>query len=396
MGRLVLRGARLLDGLGSDPIAPATLIAEGDRIVYAGPGAGARSKPKHDDEVHELDGLTLVPGLIDCHVHLCFDGSADFLREQREMTAASAALKAARNARRALKAGITTVRDLGGFELVMLEVARAQREGIAAGPRILTAPAVLTITGGHGHFIGWEVDSAAELVKAVRRLVKEGADWIKIMSTGGVLTPGIGAQRTAYTTEELAATIDEAHRAGVRVATHAIGAEGIVNALRAGVDSVEHGSFLTDESLKLLSTEEAWLVATLVAPEQILHGGDGVPDYAKRKSEEIVVAHRESFARAVEAGIRIAAGTDAGTPYNEHGGLWRELGLMHGAGMPLDRVLVSATSDAAALLRIAAGVLAKGKLADAVALDGDPLADVSAYRKVALVVQDGKVVVDRR
>lgn len=395
MARLVVRAARLLDGRGSPPVPDAALVCDDGRIVYAGPAAGAPRTEPEDNVVDGGDG-TLVPGLIDCHVHLCFDGSADFEREARELNVARAALKAAGNARRALDAGITTVRDLGGHELAMIEVARAQRDGVVPGPRILTAPAVLTVTGGHGHFIGWEVDSSDELVKGVRRLVKAGADWIKIMSTGGVLTPGIGAQRSAFTVEQLEAAIDEAHEAGKRVATHAIGAEGIVRALRAGVDTVEHGCFLTDEALKLLVETGAWLVATLVAPERILHGGEGVPDFALRKSEEVGMVHRESFRKAVEVGARIAAGTDAGTPFNLHGGLWRELALMHDCGMPLDRVLVAATSEAAKLLDIQAGALEPGLFADAVLLRGDPLSDVDAYRDVALVVQDGRLVLETR
>ncbi|MGH2795570.1 MAG: amidohydrolase family protein [Actinomycetota bacterium] len=391
MPNLVVRAPRMLDGRGSPPVDDATLICEDGRITYAGPRAGA-PPDRQEDVVMEVPSGTLMPGLIDCHVHLCFDGTADFAREARELTVATAALKAARNARRALDAGITTVRDLGGHELAMIEVARAQRGGLLVGARILTAPAVLTVTGGHGHFIGWEVDTADELVKAVRKLVKAGADWIKIMSTGGVLTPGIGAQRSAFTVEQLAAAIDEAHEAGVRVATHAIGAEGIVRALRAGVDTVEHGAFLTDESLKLMTESGAWLVATLVAPERILHGGEGVPEFARRKSDEVGAAHRVSFGKAVAAGVRIAAGTDAGTPFNVHGALWRELALMNDAGMPLDRVAVAATSEAASLLGVDAGVLEPGKLADAIVLDGDPLTDVSAYRRVSLVVQDGRVI----
>lgn len=395
MARLVVRAARLLDGRGSPPVSDAALVCDEGKIVYAGRAGGAPEPEPGDIQVDGGDG-TLIPGLIDCHVHLCFDGVADFAGEARAMNVASAALKAARNARRALDAGITTVRDLGGIELVMVEVARAQRSGVISGSRILSAPAVLTITGGHGNFIGWEVDSAEELVKGVRRLVKAGADWIKIMSTGGVLTPGIGAQRSAFTVEQLEAAIDEAHEAGIRVATHAIGSEGIVRALRAGVDSVEHGCYLSDEALKLLAENGSWLVATLVAPERILHGGEGVPDYAIRKSEEVGVAHRDSFRRALDAGIRIAAGTDAGTPFNTHGGLWRELALMHSAGMPLERVLVAATSEAAALLNIEAGVLEAGLLADAVLLGGDPLTDPAAYRDVSLVVQDGNVVFGAR
>lgn len=396
MERLVIRGTRLLDGRGSEPVDDAVLVAEGERISYAGPAAGAPA-PGADATVIDAAGRSLAPGLIDCHVHLCFDGVADFAREAAEMNEASAALKAARNARLALEAGITTLRDLGGHKLAMIDVARAQAAGIIEGPRILAAGAALTITGGHGHFLGWEADSADELVKAVRTLVKAGADWIKIIATGGVLTPGIGAQRSQYSHEQLAAAIAEAHEAGKRVATHAIGAAGILKALRAGVDSVEHGCYLTEEAIKLLVENQAWLVGTLVAPERIMHGGEGVPEYAVRKSEEVSVAHRDSFRRAVEAGVRIASGTDAGTPFNPHGGLWRELRLMHEAGMPPEQLLVAATSEAAALLDLPdVGALEPGKVADLVLLDGDPLEDVGAYERVALVAQAGRVVVDRR
>ncbi|MBI4728373.1 MAG: amidohydrolase family protein [Acidobacteria bacterium] len=396
MGELVIRGARLLDGLGSAPVEGATLVAEGGTIRFAGPGPAA-PPPSAGAVVLDAGGRTLLPGLIDCHVHLCLDGVADFVREATELNLASAALKAARNARLALEAGITAVRDLGGHKRAVIEVARAQRAGTVEGPRILTAAEVLTITGGHAHFIGREVDTADELVKAVRELVKEGADVIKLMATGGVLTPGIGALRPAFTTEQIAAAVREAHEAGRRVAAHAIGAEGIVAALRAGVDSAEHGCYLTDEALGLLVSSGARLVATLVAPERIAGGGEGIPDYAVRKAREVAGAHRESFRRATEAGARIAAGTDAGTPFNPHGGLWRELALMHDAGMPLDRVLRAVTSEAADLLGLAdAGALESGRAADAVLLDGDPLADAGAYGRVALVVQAGRVIVDRR
>lgn len=393
MGRVAIKGARLLDGRGGAQRRDVVFVTEGDRIAFVG---AAEDAPLLGDVVIDAPGTTLIPGLIDCHVHLCFDGEPDFRGEARELTDVSAALKATRNARRALEAGITTVRDLGGHALTMLEVARARRAGLIDGARIVTAGAVLTITGGHGHFIGFEVDSADELVKGIRALVKAGADVVKIMSTGGVLTPGIGAQRASYTSEQLAIAVAEAHEAGLRVATHSIGATGILNSLRAGVDSVEHGCYLTDEALTLLVQNQSWLVATLSAPERILHGGEGIPDYALAKSTEIGSAHRASFRRAVDAGVRIASGTDAGTPFNFHGGLWRELELMHSAGMPLDRLLVAATCEAAALVEVDAGVLEAGKIADAVLLDGDPLTDVSAYRRVKLVVQDGRVVVDRR
>lgn len=396
-GDLYLRGARLIDGTGADPVDDAVLVAGDGLVAYAGPASQA-PPPSDDAHVIDAEGRALLPGLIDCHVHLCFDGEPDFEAEARAPSG-RAALKATRNALRALNAGITTVRDLGGVDDAALDVAWASRAGIIQGPRILSAGRVLTITGGHGHYFGFEVDSAEELVKGVRALVKRGAGAIKLMATGGVLTSGITAQRSTFTVEQIQVAVAEAHEAGLRVAAHAIGADGIVAALRGGVDSVEHGCYLTDEALKLLDENPSWLVPTLVAPHQICFGGEGVPDHAKRKSEEVIAEHRESFRRAVEAGARIATGTDAGTPFNHHGGLSMELRLMHEAGMPLEQLPVAATAEAARLLGFGdrLGTLEQGKIADFVLLDGDPLTDVSAYeqRKVVLVAQTGRVVVGR-
>ena len=394
MEQLVIRGVRILDGRRMKPIEDGALVAEGGRISYVGParlgppvGGGAR--------VIEASGKTLIPGLIDCHVHLCFDGTGDFPGEVAALNLSLAALKAARNAGRWLEAGVTTVRDLGGYKSAVIEVARAQRLGIVVGPRILAAGEVLTITGGQGHFIGKEVDNADEIVRGVRELVKAGADLIKIIASGGILTPGVSAQRSAFTVEEIAAATQEAHEANRRVAAHAIGERGIVAALRAGVDSIEHGCFLSDEALKLFKETGAWLVATLVAPHAIIEGGEQVPEYALRKAEEVRSTHVESFRRALESGVRMAAGTDAGTPFNIHGELTRELRLMHENGMPLEDVLASATREAAALLDLDnVGTLEEGREADAVLVDGDPLTDIGAFERVILVVQGGRIVVD--
>lgn len=394
---LTIENARLYAGTGDEPIGDAVLVAgEDGRITYAGPSSKA---PKPSGDRIDAEGRSLIPGLIDCHVHLCFDGIADFEGEAEQMRGnpARAALKAAANARRALEAGLTTVRDLGGIGNATIEVARAQRDGVVAGARIHTAGEVLTITGGHGHFIAREVDSAEEMVKAVRALKKAGADCIKLIATGGVLTRGIGAQRSAFTADEIAAAVAEAHEAGMRVAAHAIGASGIIAALQGGVDSIEHGCFLTDDALKLMPENPSWLVATLVAPHQIIHGGEGVPEFAIDKSKEVQTSHFDSFRRAVGAGVNIASGTDAGTPFNTHGGLWLELQLMHENGLPLQRLLSAATRDAAALLGLDnVGTLREGNVADAVLLKGDPHADVSAYKRVALVVQSGRVAADHR
>jgi imidazolonepropionase-like amidohydrolase len=265
------------------------------------------------------------------------------------------------------------------------------------GARIITAGQVLTTPGGHVHFMGREISSVDEMVKAVQALYESGATAIKVVATGGVLTPGIDAQGSAFPPEQLEAAVEEAHRLGLRVAAHAIGAKGIAAAVDAGVDSIEHGCFLSDPVIGEMIANPTWLVVTLSAPDRIANGGSGVPQYAIDKSNEVMAAQRKSFARAVELGTRIASGTDAGTPYNAHGKLSYELSLMHGAGMPLERILTSATRDAAQLLGLGdLGTLEQDRIADFVLLDGDPLSDIGAYARVALVAQNGRIVVDRR
>jgi imidazolonepropionase-like amidohydrolase len=364
--------------------------------MYAGPAAGARGFDELRTAV-DAEGRSLIPGMIDCHVHLCFDGAPDFAGDAATLTPAKAAKRCAESALRALEAGITTVRDLGGFGLSTIDAARAQAEGHLKGARIYTAGEVLTVPGGHAHFIGREIGSADEMVKAIAALNDAGATVVKLIATGGVLTPGIGAQQSAFPADQLDAAVSEAHRLGMRVAAHAIGAEGIAAAVDAGVDSIEHGCFLTDPAIGEMIANPTWLVATLSAPERIHRGGEGIPEYAIKKSAEVIPSHRASFARAAQLGARIASGTDAGTPYNRHGELAFELNLMHELGLPLDRVLTSATRDAAQLLGAGhLGTLEPDKVADFVLLDGDPSSEIGAFSRVAMVAQSGRVVVDRR
>ena len=393
---LVVRGARLHDGRGLDGVDDAVLVAQDGRVMYAGPAAGARGFDALPGAV-DAGGRALIPGMIDAHVHLCFNGSPDFAADADSLTPQIARDRCAEALLRALEAGITTVRDLGGIGLATVEAARAQAAGGLKGARVLTAGQVLTVPGGHAHFIGLEISSAAEMVKAIQSLNEAGVNVVKLIATGGVLTPGIGAQQSAFSSEQLRAAVEEAHRLGLRVAAHAIGAEGIAAAVDAGVDSIEHGCFLTDRVIGEMIGNPTWLVATLSAPERIANGGTEAPEYAVQKSIEVMRAHRESFARAVELGARIASGTDAGTPYNLHGGLSHELKLMHESGMGLERVLSSATRDAAQLLGLGdLGTLEVDRVADFVLLDGDPLRDVGAFARVALVAQNGRIVIDRR
>ena len=342
-------------------------------------------------EAVETAGGTLTPGLIDCHVHLCFDGEPDFVAEAR-VSEAYAAVKCVRNAERHLRAGVTAVRDLGGLGAVVCEVGRAIEDRRVPGPRVVASGQALTITGGHGwNTFAREVDGVDGIRRAVRDQMRSGARSIKIVATGGVLTPGISVDFTSFTPDEVDAAVDEAHKWGVPVAAHAIGETGISNCVRAGVDSIEHGSQITREIALEMKERGTFHVPTISALHGIVEHPEDVPAYAVDKGRQILGMAREAFGLALETGIRHACGTDAGTPHNRHGGAPSELIKMVEWGMPPDAALQAGTSNAARLVRLPrVGALEQGMMADLVLWDGNPLDDIHALRKPRLVMKDGE------
>jgi imidazolonepropionase-like amidohydrolase len=365
-----------------------------DRIAWV--GAHARA-PKDARGAHELArGLAVTPGLIDAHVHLCFDGSADFAAEAREMpSVAAATVKAVRNAAITLRHGVTTVRDLGGPGDAAIWVGRAVAAGRLPGPRILAAGQALTITGGHGHnvAVAREVDGPDGVRRAVREEIRAGASVIKLMATGGVLTPGITADFTAFTPEELRAAVDEAHTWGRTVAAHAIGPAGIVRAVEAGVDSIEHGTMLSAEGARLMKERGTYHVPTLSALLGMVEHPEEVPAYAVEKATALLDSAREALRRSIRAGVRIACGTDAGTPFNPHGSAPLEIVRMVEWGVPVAVALRAATSVAAELLRLPdVGVLRPGAVADLCVYEADPLEDVRAVLAPVTVLRAGEPV----
>jgi imidazolonepropionase-like amidohydrolase len=387
--RLVLRAPRLLDGTGAAPVSDAALLLDGGRIAYAGPAAGL---PPADGVVdRDFPGCTLLPGLVDVHVHLVSSAGPD-LAADLPAVEADRTLAAVANARRQLQAGVTLVRDLGAPGAEAVAVARAVEEGTIAGPRVLAAGPAVTMTGGHIAFLGRVADGPDAMRAAVRGNLAMGARCVKVIATGGVLTRGIDPREPAYTQPELEALVGEAHRLGLRVAAHAIGEGGVAAALRAGVDSIEHGMFLDPAAIELFLATGARYTPTFSAPHGIL-AGPNVPSWIKDRARPAAEAQGASFRAAVQAGVPVVAGTDAGTPDNPHGGVAREVAFMVEAGLDLLAAVRAATAEAADLLGVPdRGVLRAGAHADVLVAGGDVAGDVTALQRPAAVFQDGRQV----
>src|SRR5580700_1311637 len=342
----------------------------------------------------DLEAACVTPGLVNAHAHLEASGEPDMMRMIETTTPNQRLLHAVENAGKSIKAGVTTIRDLGSSNAIAADVRDAIEQGRISGPRIRAAGAVLCMTGGHGWPIGRAVDSPWDARKAVREQMWHGADCIKLIATGGVLTKGAVPGNAQLAPDELAAAIDEAHRHGLRVAAHAIGTQGINNALRAGIDSIEHGTMLDDESIALFKERNVYLVPTLSAPTCILaHIEDGhQPKYIVEKARGLNEAMLSNIRRAYNGGVRIAGGSDAGTPYNYHENYAQEAELMWSLlGMTPQQALHAATNVAAELVGLHRGILAIGEPADLLLLPRDAGEDVRALREPQLVLKNGAI-----
>ncbi len=342
----------------------------------------------------DLEAACVTPGLVNAHAHLEGSGEPDLMGMIHATTPNQRMLRAVENARKSVKAGITTIRDVGSSNKIAPDVHEAIEEGRIPGPRMRTSGAVLCMTGGHGWPIGRAVDSPWDARKAVREQMLAGADCIKVIATGGVLTKGAVPGNAQLTPEELAAAIDEAHRHGLRVAAHAIGTTGIKNALRAGIDSIEHGTMLDDEAIALFKERGAYLVPTLSAPTCIIaHLDEGhQPKYVAEKARALNEVMLTSIRSAYENGVKIAGGSDAGTPYNYHEDYAQEVELMWALlGMTPQQALHAATAVAAELIGLHKGLVALGEPADLLLLARDAGEDVRALREPQLVLKNGAI-----
>ena len=381
---MIVRAGVFYDGTLEPPKRNVDVIVDEGRVSQIRAASGSC----------EFEAACVTPGLVNAHAHLEMSGEPDTMALIQATTANQRLLRAVENARKSVKAGITTIRDLGSSNNIAPDVREAIEENRLAGPRMRSASAVLCMTGGHGWPFGRAVDSPWDARKAVREQMWAGADCIKLIATGGVLTKGAVPGNAQLTPEELSAAIDEAHRHGLRAAAHAIGTQGIKNALVAGVDSIEHGHMLDDECIELFKERKAYLVPTLSAPTCILeHFGDGSqPQYVVDKATTVNQAMLANIRRAFENGVRIAGGSDAGTPYNYHDDYSREVELMCTlVGMTPQQALHAATNVAAELIGIHRGVLAVGEPADMLLLPRDVADDIRALREPEFVFKAGTI-----
>lgn len=402
--RTIIHCGKMVDVVDLSVKEKVTITLEGNKIVSVQKGY---AKPQAGDKLIDLTNQTVMPGLMDMHVHMESETKKGALADRFIMNPEDIAFESARNAETTLMSGFTTVRDLGGSG-VNIALRNAINKGLVKGPRIFTSGKSIATTGGHAdptngysrQLMGdpgpkeGVVNGIEDGRKAVRQRYKDGADCIKITATGGVLSQAKNGQNPQFTEEEIRAIVETAKDYGFTVAAHAHGAEGMKRAIRAGVTSIEHGSLLDDEAISLFLKYGTWLVPTITAGKSTSDSAK-IPGYYSAivtpKALEIGVKIQDAFARAYKAGVKIAFGTDAAV--FAHGKNYTEFIYMVEAGMPPLETIKAATLNAADLIgmKLSLGSIEPGKLADIIAVNGDPVQDISTMKNVVFVMKEGKV-----
>ncbi len=350
-------------------------------------------KPGSAAEICRVEILT--PGLIDMHVHLVWDGTADPVATLRKESEQALVVRAIENGIAQLRNGVTTVRDLGSVEDVAITVAHAIRAGRIEGPRVYASGRTIIISGGHDPFWGIESDGEQACRQAVRTLRAAGADLIKVSATGGVYGQAVGEEpgTSELSASELTAIVDEAARFDLPVAAHAVGRDGIANAVEAGVDTIEHGNLMDGETLSALTEKDIAYDPTLFVYREIAESDADIPSYARENARGIVDSHRTAAAAALDSDARVLAGSDAGSPRTPHPSLHRELTSLVELGADESTALEAATlTPARELDRPELGTVATGTPADLVGFDTDPLSDITATETPSIVVRNGSIV----
>jgi imidazolonepropionase-like amidohydrolase len=384
--KIVIHHGLIIDGTGRSPKKGDIWIEDG---LISTVGSSALSL-NGADQVIDANGQCVIPGLINCHVHLTANASHNSLRDMQSADPCEATIIGVTVAQKLLKSGITTVRDMGSKHYEVIAIREAIQKGLISGPAILTAGRALLMTGGH--FLGLEVDGVDACLAGTRSQIRAGADFIKVVATGG-LGKVPGAQELTY--EEMRACFEVALRAGKTCAAHAHGTSGIKDAVRAGVTSIEHGTLLDEEAMDMMIERETYLVPTFAAYSRIVKHGEekGVPGAIIQSSHWVMEEKRPRFRDAVKKGVHIAFGTDGGSPINSHENIVEECRCMLEGGMAPMEVILSLTQNASRLLRSdsSVGTLEPGKQADIVLLGGNPLENVEELANVVAVIKKGQL-----
>lgn len=404
----VFKNGRIIDGSSNSPLMEGLVIIEDNSIVYCGKPDNSVLNNYEDAEIIDLSGKSIMPGMIDAHVHLTLAGEPSYLQTLIMEDAKLTVIKGIERAKSALNAGFTTIRCLGEKGQIDVYIKKAIEEGVIVGPNILASGKAITITGGHGDMFPGdiEIDGIATIVDgedavrvAAREQLKLGVDNIKLMATGGGMSPG-DARISQLTISEMSVAIEEAEKYGKITAAHAIGEEGINNALEAGVRTLEHGTYISDKGIEIIKKTGAYLVPTLAAFKTLKYGKEGgVPEYHLKKVQAFKDSHYVNLQKALDAGVKVITGTDAGTPFNLHGENAYELECLVEAGMtPMDAIQ-AATRVAAEALKLAnKGMLKEGYIADIIIVDGNPVEDIKILQegKVERVYKDGVLVYNKQ
>lgn len=395
MDSLVIRNVRVIDGTGAAPAEQATVVVTAGRIAAAGP-AGQVTVPAGDHRVIDGTGMTLLPGLMDLHVHLAMLTFAELQGGVTDDAVAASVLRGVRNCADAVRAGVTTVRDAGCRHTGIFSLRRAAEDGTIPGPRIFLCGTAMCTTGGHAPVVAVEADGEVEVRKAARAQMKLGAEWVKLMVTGGTATPGEETTDVQFTAAELGAAVDEAHRRGKRAMAHVSCLAGTHAALAAGFDTLEHGIELDEQAVAMMRAGSVFLCSTLCLThrEAMSTDADGIPEWVRRKAQSAAGKQFRSFGLAHMGGAAIAAGTDADGFYHPFGRsmVW-ELEWLVKAGMsPLEAIHAATGASARLLGRDDLGTVAPGKWADLLLVRGNPAEQVTDLHQVRLVTIGGKVV----
>jgi imidazolonepropionase-like amidohydrolase len=397
--RTVIRGGKLIDGTNHPPTEGGMVIVEGAKIKEV---IKNRSNPPpilSEDKLIDATGKVVLPGLINAHLHLYLDGGNNPLENLGYEKGALSLLKAVTRCKEIISNGITTVRDMGAKDYGIISLKNATDEEVIMGPRIHTCGKAIAIKGGHAPVIARTIDSPDEIGIAVREQIEEGCDFIKVFSTGGFGEIGEDPNSYELTLDEIKSAVQDAHAAGKRLAAHAYGNQGIRHAIEAGVDSIEHGTFLDEETISKIIRKGIFLTPTLSNPYQIITNGKtmGVARYLVEVANRIFPLMVEQFRNAYNAGVKIVAGTDGGSWLNPHHDIVTELKLRGETGVVNLELIRMATKTAAECLGLndEIGTIEIGKVADIIIVEGDPLTDIESLKNICLVMKRGKVLKEK-